>query len=307
MRVDIRGTADSALPPNDTHPYRSGVWRPQTTEYDAWDMDVVGTIPDDLEGVYLRNTETALFEPIKRYHPFDGDAMLHAISFAGGEARYANRFVRTDGFLAEQEAGRSLWAGIAEHPSNARADHGWGARTMMKDNASTDVVVHRGQALASFYQCGELYALDPRTLDDQGKTSWGGRFPAEGVSAHPKVDEHTGELLFFNYGTEAPYMHYGVLDPDGSLAHYVDVPLPGARMPHDMAFTENYAILNDCPMFWEPDLLKKGHHVSAYYPDMPTRFGILPRRGGSDEIRWFEAEPTYVLHWINAYEDGDEV
>ena len=24
-------------------------------------------------------------------------------------------------------------------------------------------------------------------------------------------------------------------------------------------------------------------------------------------MRWFEAEPTYVLHWLNAYEEGDEV
>jgi carotenoid cleavage dioxygenase len=24
-------------------------------------------------------------------------------------------------------------------------------------------------------------------------------------------------------------------------------------------------------------------------------------------VRWFEAEATYVLHWVNAYEDGDEI
>ena len=176
MQAELRGSVESALPPDDTHPYRTGVWSTQTTEYDAFytadDVDVRGTIPDDLNGVYLRNTEVALFEPIKRYHPFDGDAMLHAISFENGEARYANRFVRTDGFLAEQEAKRSLWAGIAEHPSNAVAESGWGARTMMKDSASTDVIVHRGRALASFYQCGELYALDPITLDDRGKETW---------------------------------------------------------------------------------------------------------------------------------------
>ena len=127
-------------------------------------MDVVGEIPDDLNGVYIRNTETAVFEPIKRYHPFDGDAMLHSISFEAGEARYSNRFVRTEGFLAEQRAKRSLWAGITEHPSNTLAEHGWGARTMMKDNASTDVIVHGGVALASFYQCGELHRVDARTL-----------------------------------------------------------------------------------------------------------------------------------------------
>ena len=154
MKVEIKQSFASGLSPQDDHPYRTGPWRPQHVEYDAWDLDVEGTIPDDLNGVYLRNTENPLFEPIRRYHPFDGDSMMHSISFAAGEARYANRFVRTDGFLAEQEAKQSLWAGITERPESALADHGWGARTMMKDNASTDVVVHGGVALASFLAMG---------------------------------------------------------------------------------------------------------------------------------------------------------
>jgi carotenoid cleavage dioxygenase len=102
-------------------------------------------------------------------------------------------------------------------------------------------------------------------------------------------------------------MHYGVVDAQGQLAHYIEIPLPGPRLPHDMAFTEHYAIVNDCPMFWDPSLLAQGHHVTRFYPEMPTRFGIVPRKGQSDEVRWFEADPTFVLHWINAYEDGDEI
>jgi carotenoid cleavage dioxygenase len=34
---------------------------------------------------------------------------------------------------------------------------------------------------------------------------------------------------------------------------------------------------------------------------------VLPRRGSTGEIRWFEADPTFVLHFVNAYEDGDEI
>jgi carotenoid cleavage dioxygenase len=74
-----------------------------------------------------------------------------------------------------------------------------------------------------------------------------------------------------------------------------------------MAFTENYAILNDLPLFWDPDLLATGLHFPRFYPDVPTRFAVVPRRGGTEEIRWFEADPTYVLHWINAYEEGEEI
>jgi len=307
MTGTVRATFEPGLPPDDTHPYRSGVWRPQFREWDAWDMPVTGTIPDDLNGVYIRNTENPLFEPIRRYHPFDGDGMLHAISFENGEARYANRFVRTEGFLAEQEAHRSLWAGITEHPRDAIAETGWGARTMMKDAASTDVIVHRGMALASFYQCGDLYQLDPRTLDDRGRADWNGRFPAEGVSAHPKVDEHTGELLFFNYSTEAPFMHYGVVDPSGELVTYEAVPLPGPRLPHDMAFTENWSILCDFPLYWDPEALAAGYYSNTFDRDRPSRFALIPRHGTTDQIRWFEADPTFVLHFSNAYEDGDEV
>ena len=73
-----------------------------------------------------------------------------------------------------------------------------------------------------------------------------------------------------------------------------------------MAFTEHFAILNDCPMYWDPDLLAKGVHAVRFHPDLPTRFAVVPRLGDGP-ARWFEAEPTYVLHWINAYEDGDEI
>ncbi|MFQ3316104.1 MAG: carotenoid cleavage dioxygenase-like enzyme [Candidatus Poriferisodalaceae bacterium] len=307
MATRINATFESGLPPDDDHPYRTGAWRPQHQEFDAWNMECVGDLPDDLNGVYLRNTENPLFEPIKRYHPFDGDAMLHSISFNNGEVQYSNRFVRTDAFLAEQDTKSSLWAGITEHPSTAIAKDGWGARTMMKDNASTDVVVHGGKALASFYQCGELYQLDPTSLADKGKASWNGAFPPEGVSAHPKVDEHTGELLFFNYSTTAPFMKYGVVSSEGELTNYQDIPLPGPRLPHDMAFTENWSILNDLPLYWDPKALKEGFYSNTYNRDLPSRFALIPRHGSSNEIRWFEADPTFVLHWTNAYEEGDEV
>jgi carotenoid cleavage dioxygenase-like enzyme len=309
MDVEIVGRVLSTLPKDDDHPYRTGPWRPQTTEYRADDLTVVsGEMPSDLDGVYLRNTENPVHPALRNYHPFDGDGMVHVVGFRDGSAFYRNRFVRTDGFLAEAEAGGPLWAGVAERPSMARRPDGWGARGRMKDASSTDVVVHNGVALTSFYQCGDLYRLDPTSGDTLGKATWNGAFPFEwGVSAHPKVDDATGELLFFNYGTEPPYMHYGVVDASDELVHYVDVELPGPRLPHDMAFTENYAILNDCPLFWDPELISQGHYAARFHPDMPTRIGVIPRRRDPDSIEWFEADPTYVLHWVNAYEDGDDI
>ena len=215
MNLSVVSQRPSHLPADDTHPYRTAAWRPQVTEFDAVDLDVTGAVPDDLEGVYLRNTENPVRLPIKQYHPFDGDGMIHAVTFRAGRADYRNRFVATDGLQAEDAAGEALWAGIVENPALSRRPDGWGARGRMKDASSTDVVVHGGIALSSFWQCGDLYQMDPVTLAGLGKATWDGAFPSDvGVSADARVDAHTGELMFFNYGTRAPYLHYGVLGPD---------------------------------------------------------------------------------------------
>lgn len=285
------------------HPYRNGAWTPNFEELVADDMEVIGTIPDDIDGLYVRNTENPVHDSIGRYHPFDGDGMIHTMRIRDGKAVYRNRFVRTGGFAAEQEEGGPLWVGIMGRPSDSRRP-GWGAHGSVKDSSSTDVVVHAGTILSTFYQCGEGYRLDPDTLETLGTEKW---VPEDGISAHPKVDESTGELLFFNYSTRAPFLHYGVVGADNELKHYIPVELPGARLPHDMAFSENYAIFNDCPMFWKPELIEQNLYIPTYNPDMPTRFGVIPRRGQPEDVQWFEAEPTYVLHWANAFEDGDEL
>jgi len=188
METRVVARFESTLPLDDDHPYRTGAWQPNATEWSVTDCDVEGELPDDLSGVYLRNTENPLHPAIGRYHPFDGDGMVHAIEFGNGAANYRNRFVRTAGFEAELAVGAPLWAGLAESPKKSRRD-GWGARSRLKDSSSTDIVVHGGRAFTSFYQCGDLYGLDPLTLEQFGAEGWAGRFPPEGVSAHPKADD----------------------------------------------------------------------------------------------------------------------
>ena len=303
MLVEKLPPVKATLQPSN-HPYLNGAWTPQHEEVTAFDLDVIeGKIPDDIDGVYLRNTENQLHQPLGRYHPFDGDGMIHQIDFSGGKASYRNRFVRTRCFQAEQDARGSLWGGLMDRTGTSKRP-GFGAHGGLKDSSSTDIIVHAGKAVSTFYQCGEGYVLDPETLEQEGVASW---VPLDGISAHPKVDERTGELLFFNYSKHAPYMHYGVVGADGKLAHYVPVPLPGPRLPHDMMFTPNWSILCDFPLFWDEELLKRDVHVTRLHEGLPSRFALIPRYGQPEDIRWFEADPTFVLHFINAYEDGDEV
>src|SRR6187549_2132156 len=230
MEIVDRTPIPSSLRPSN-HPYLNGAWTPLHEEVTAIGLDVIeGAIPHDIDGVYLRNTENQVHQPLGRYHPFDGDGMIHQIDFRNGTARYRTRCVQ-----AEQEEGGSLWGGLADRPGTSKRP-GFGAHGSLKDSSSTDIIVHAGKAISTFYQCGEGYVLDPETLDQHGMAPW---VPLDGISAHPKVDDRTGELMFFNYSKHAPFMHYGVVDRDGRLTHYIPVPLPGPRLPHDMTFSEH--------------------------------------------------------------------
>lgn len=311
MHVDHVNTVQPTLVPGD-HPFMTGPFAPNYQEVNATDLEVIGKIPERLNGVYLRNTQNPVHQPLGTYHPFDGDGMLHLMSFQNGRCEYRNRFTRTKAFMQEQAAGHALYAGLIDKPSLAQRP-GWGARGGLRDSAATDVIVHAGKALATFYQCGEPYRLDARTLELEGVADWGAQVLADGgISAHPKVCPRTGDLLFFNYAKQAPFMHYGEVDRHNRLVHYVPVPLPGPRLPHDMLFTENFSILNDFPLHWDESLLAQGKHKLSYFPNQPSRFAVVPRRHASKAIqdqgiRWFEASPTYVLHWLNAWEEGDEI
>ena len=119
MAARLENEFRSFLPDGDTHPYRSGAWRPQNREWTDTDPVVEGELPSDLNGVYLRNCENPLVPNRERYHPFDGDGMIHSASFREGHVEYRNRFVRTDALAAEAEAGVALWSGLAESPAKA--------------------------------------------------------------------------------------------------------------------------------------------------------------------------------------------
>ncbi|MDV6377441.1 carotenoid oxygenase family protein [Sporosarcina sp. GW1-11] len=290
------------------NPYLKGLFEPVDTEYIANtdSLKVVGEIPKDLNGMYVRNSHNQAHEPLGTYHPFDGDGMVHSIRFENGKAEYRNRFIETIGFLAEQaKGGKSLWPGMLE--PHLETYRGWGAMGTMKDNAGVDVMGHNGKIIASMSQCGEPYQLDPYTLETVGTAKWGSKLMPTGICSHFKLDVDTGELMFFNFSENFPFMNYGVVDKNDQLVHYEPIELPGPRWPHDMGITKNYTILHDLPYHFDPEDLKVGVRKLKFFPNQPSRFGVVPRRGNNSQVKWFEASPCFILHLSNCYEDGDEV
>ena len=280
-------------------PMLEGPYSPIFQESVFDDMQVIGEIPRDLNGVFLRNGPNPRYKRLGRYHWFDGDGMLHAAHFDRGRVTYRNKWVRTDAFRAEEQAGRSLYHGVFDTQKDRRDKP-------MKDSANTDVIGHAGVAATSWYLAGDVYRVHPITLQTLGKADYT-RGMHGAFSAHPKVDEHSGELVFFDYWNEHPYMSHGVVGPDGKLKHQVPIELPGPRLPHDMAISEHFSILHDLPLFHDAEALRAGRHKLAFHPELPTRFGVIPRFGDAGSIRWFEAEPCFIYHVVNAYEEGNEV
>ncbi|MBK8218903.1 MAG: carotenoid oxygenase family protein [Myxococcales bacterium] len=265
---------------------------------------VSGELPKDLRGLYVRNSPSPQFSPIGKYHWFDGDGMVHGLRFENGRATYRNRWVETRGFKAEREAGKALYTGILE-PVRPEAMGLPGGP--IKDTANTDLVFHRGRLFALWWLSGTPYELSTRDLSTLGPERFGKKLTG-GFSAHPKVDPRTNELVFFDYSmVKSPHLRYGLVSAEGELVRYEAIEIPTPHVLHDMAITENYSILLDFPMGWDQARLAQGKMRIAFDRGTPSRFGVLPRLGYASDVRWFEAEPCYMYHTINAYEEGREI
>ena len=88
-------------PPTGNRPagyYLTGNFAPVTEEVTALDLEVIGELPAELNGRYLRNGPNPLGETDPAtHHWFLGDGMVHGIRLREGRAEwYRNRFVADD-------------------------------------------------------------------------------------------------------------------------------------------------------------------------------------------------------------------
>ena len=283
------------------NPNLQGGWAPVFEEIVDDQLEIIGSVPKDLNGLYVRNGPSPQFTPKGKYHWFDGDGMLHAVRFENGRVEYKNRWVVTDGLVADREAGTSRLPGLkGRMPEGALPDDA------LKNTSNTDVKFHNGKLLSMWYRGGAVYQVNAQTLQTQGKMEPDPRLVGLQISAHSRVDERTGEFMFFAYGNTAPFMHYGVMGADGELKTLIPVALPGPRLPHDMAITQNYSVLHDFPLVNDPDALAAGRYSLDFKENMRTRFAVIPRHGKVEDIRWFDADPRYMLHVMNAWEETNE-
>lgn len=292
------------------NPFLRDGWAPLGQELDIDRVEVVqGAVPESLRGTYLRNGPDQRFEPRGRYHPFDGDGMLHGFRFEGGRVSYRNRWIRTARFELESKHGRALFGGLADMTATDPV-----AGHTSLNPANINVIRHAGRTLA-LWEAGLPYEVDPISLETKGRFDYdGGLFHPMGearlpgvMTAHPRADPLTGELVAFANSPLPPNLLYHVVDPQGRLVRTEALELPFPAMIHDFAITERYAIWPVFPAVYRLERVATHGSPLSWEPEQGGHFAVMPRDGGNDDVRFFETDPCYVFHLANAYEESDEL
>lgn len=270
--------------------YLTGPYAPVEQEITAIDLHVIGELPKDLNGRYLRNGPNP-FDDVDPagHHWFLGDGMVHGIRLREGKADwYRNRYVGSDRVAARLNRPIS-------GPNWSGADIG----------ANTNVGGFAGRTWAMVEAGASVVELDYE-LDTVARNPFFDTLPGP-FTAHPHVDPQTGEMHAMVYAAGAWFDHcqYVVVGTDARVRRTVDVPM-GMTMLHDMSLTERFAVVFDFPVTVDIEAAMNGVRFPfRWNPDYGSRIGLLPREGEADSIQWIDAPICYAFHPLNAYDRAD--
>lgn len=297
-----------------------GGYQSLNQEFDYWIDDIEGQIPPELQGTLFRNGPGLLDINGQRiHHPFDGDGMISRISFVNGRAHFRNRFVRTEGYVAEQKAGKILYRGVF----GTQKSGGWLANIFdfkIKDIANTNVIYWGGKLLA-LWEATEPHHLDPYTLETLGREYFNGVLsPGEAFSAHPRFDpscnQDGGAPCLVNFSIK-PGLSTTItifeLNLAGEIVRKQAHSVPGFCFIHDFVITPNYCIFFQNPVTFNPIPLALGIRAAGeciqFQPHKPTQIIVIPRNPqvGQTKVKILEAQSGFVFHHANAFEVGNEI
>lgn len=284
------------------HPW-SGGFRSLAEERDERIEEIDGAVPAWLRGTLFRNGSGRNELGGQWFaHWFDGDGMISAVRFDKGGVRFANRYVRTDNYRDETQAGRILHRGFGKmRPGGVLANV-----FRSPANISNTSVLMQGGRLLSLWEGGPPFSLDPKTLDTQGIETFGGAVKA--FSAHPKVDPRTGEIFNFgiDYGRKTTLTVYRI-DKSG-VQRFDPIVLPDPVMNHDFVLTQHHLVFCLGPILVQSVRmilgLKSFDGALQWDGGRPTRILIVPRDGKAAP-RWIETDPFFQFHFANGYEESD--
>lgn len=273
------------------NPYLGGNFAPVDEEITAVDLAVVGELPRELCGRYVRNgpNPIAAQKPGK-YHWFLGDGMVHGLRLIDGHAAwYRNRYVGSKQVAKQREQPDIAGPNWNKNP------HG----------PNTNVAGFAGKTWATVEAGGCPVELDYE-LETVARNDFFGTLPGA-FTAHPKYDPISKELhaMVYAWAEWRDHIQYVVVGADGRVKRSLDIPLPGMSMVHDMSLTQKYAIVYDQPVTVSMKRALSGHFPFRWDPNYGNRVGLLPRDGGLDALIWIDVPLGYSYHPMNAFDDVD--
>ena len=280
-----------------------GYSAPVRMETDVYDLEVLGTIPKELNGMYFRNSADPQYPPLLGKDIFlNGDGMVHSVRIENGHADLKTRYVQTEKLLLERKARRALFGAyrnsFTDDPQVAGKDNG---------TANTSVLWHHDK-LYALKESQLPMALDPHTLETKGLHNFGGKLTSKTFTAHPKLDPETGEVIAFSYngnGEASDKIEIYTIAPSGEITRSESFTAPYCSMVHDFHVSRNYIAFTICPMVCDWERVKRGEPYWHWDATKSTMVGVIPRGLGVRSIRWFTC-PVVAMqtHTFNAWEEG---
>lgn len=292
-----------------THPFPDvptfqGFDSPVRADAEVFDLEIIGEVPKEIRGAYYRCGPEHQYPPMREGVFIDGDGVISMFRFDNGHIDFRTRFVRTERFVAEREARRSLFGGY---------------RNPYWDDPSVQGV-NRGTAnTAAFWHAGRLFALkedsrpmeiDPDTLETLGRWDYDGKLSSRTATAHPEVDPDTGVLYmhgFHSRGGISPEIAYWTVDQDGQLTREIEIVPPYASMIHDIALTKEHVIFPVMPTTPDDARMRAGGPIFQWDESLPSYLGVMRRDGDGSDLRWFKGPAQWMYHVMNAWTDGSRI
>ncbi len=290
-------------------------YRSLDEEQAYWIDEIEGEIPAGLTGTLFRNGPGKLeVGGTSIQHPFDGDGMICAVTIENGRAYFRNRYVRTEGYVAESKTNKIMYRGVF---GTARAG-GWIKNlfdTKLKNIANTQVIYWGGKLLA-LWEAAEPHRLNPATLETIGLEYFNGKLkPGGAFAAHPWIDPQgpDGEPCLVNFSIQAGLsftLNLYELNLAGEIVRQQDHVIPGFAFVHDFAITPNYALFFQNPVKFNPLPFLFGAKGAGecidFEPQKSTKIIIVPRDGKS-QPKILETQAGFIFHHANAFEKDGKI
>jgi len=286
------------------NPFLNGPFAPIRMECDADNLFIEGEIPKQLNGSFYRAGPNQRFAPLGDYHLFSGDGMVHAFHISDGKVSYKNRWVRTAKWNIEDKEQRAVIN--AMNPFDCDPDYSDFVFTDKEGLANTAVIWHGGRLLVM--EEGHFpFEIDPISLKSIGSWNFAGKL-STAMTAHPKIDPKTGEMLFFAYMASGPFsadLGLYKVNKQGKITESHIIPTPYSSMVHDFIVTENYIVFPIQPITGDMDRAMVGGPPFAWEPEKGVHIAVMPRHGSVEDIRWFEMDVSFTFHFMNGFDkDG---